>query len=362
MNVNVPWIARAAVLSHRERMVTWDGCVSRCCGQGQAKLREICALKLQCWSRCNRAKRIAREKLFWVVDIHHDREAKQDYYFNRILKTKSFTKPRLLRSMEVRRCPPGWQIIKDAHGKCMCVGNRRVQCVLHHSWHLVTRPQAELCTITGKRGGTATTARTRRQRLCSGWSGERCKGCVHECTRQRGMLSLVNAFWVPFVLLLRTRDGHAGVPLGLNGHGGEGAAIPGAHAGTVPTQPHTVCHHPQHGTVSPHHLAGLCKGNGCQVASPHTVAARSLTAPCTSCHCRRRCTTSRPRSAPPSTPSCCTHLACSDSCTNCIHATKCWRKHTCVFVLNDTACSVSLCCAQVLALSVCGVHRGFECR
>jgi hypothetical protein len=84
--------------------------------QGQFKLRETSTLKVQCWIRAYFAKKRVRGLLYLVVDIHFDKAVGREYYYNRILKTKSFIKPRLLANVEVRHAPDGWQTIKDASG------------------------------------------------------------------------------------------------------------------------------------------------------------------------------------------------------------------------------------------------------
>jgi hypothetical protein len=56
------------------------------------------------------------------VEIHFDKAEGREYYLNRILKTKSFIKPRLLANVEVRHAPDGWQTIKDSAGALAVVG------------------------------------------------------------------------------------------------------------------------------------------------------------------------------------------------------------------------------------------------
>ena len=93
--------------------------------QGQFKLRETCSLRLQCWFRSLRAKKIVRDRLYQVMERHFDKAAGREYYFNRVLKTKSFVKPKLLANVEVRQAPDGWQTIKDAAGRTQYYHARR---------------------------------------------------------------------------------------------------------------------------------------------------------------------------------------------------------------------------------------------
>jgi hypothetical protein len=58
-----------------------------------------------------------RDKLYLVVEIHFDKAAGREYYLNRITHVRSFIKPKLLKNVEVRHAPDGWQITKDAAGK-----------------------------------------------------------------------------------------------------------------------------------------------------------------------------------------------------------------------------------------------------
>jgi hypothetical protein len=124
-SVHIPRGTGAHALTRTALAPARCACAATCStpssSQGQFKLRESSALRLQCWARRLAAFYRVRGLLLLVVEIHFDKAAGREYYFNRILRSRTFTKPRMLERVEVKQAPDGWATVKDAAGLCACV-------------------------------------------------------------------------------------------------------------------------------------------------------------------------------------------------------------------------------------------------